>query len=243
MSEPRQPEPPQPSVGYGATLVTISQVITVGATGVLSLVIARMLGPSGAGGYNLVQTALLMIALFCSLGIENGVMFHVGGGRWPAAAALRQTTVAAAVLGTAGAAIGAVIALATADSVFGGVDIELVLLGLLATPFLLWWTYGSFLALATGEYAAYLRGPATQALLSLLLVTPGALLWELTGAIAGLVASHVIAGLTLWLTRADPHHPAHLRRPGLRCGCSHRRQAAGHHRARRQTHRPHEADP
>lgn len=193
-------EPAQRSVGYGATLVTISQVLTVGATGLLSLVIARSLGPSGAGAFNLVQTALLMIALFASLGIENGVMFHVGAGRWPAPEALRHVTAAAAALGTAGAAIGIVIALATADSVFDGVDLELVLLGMLATPFLLSWTYGSFLALATGDYGAYLRGPATQALLSLVLVTPAALVWELEGAVAGLVASHVAAALLLWIT-------------------------------------------
>ncbi len=190
--------PPQRSVGYGASVVTISQVVTVGATGVLSLVIARMLGPSGTGAYNLVQTALLMLALFASLGIENGIMFHVGGGRWNAAAALRQTTLAAMALGALGAAIGSLIALATADSVFDGVDIELVLLGMLGTPFVLWWTYGSFLALATGDYRAYLRGPAAQAVLSLALVAPGALLWELTGAVVALVCSHVVAAVLLW---------------------------------------------
>jgi O-antigen/teichoic acid export membrane protein len=179
-------------------VVTISQVLTVGATGLLSLVIARALGPSGAGAFNLVQTALLMLVLFSSLGIENGIMFHVGGGRWPAPAALRHTTVAASALGVLGAAIGALVALLTADSLFGGIDIELVLLGILGTPFVLWWTYGSFLALATGDYRAYLRGPALQALLSLAFVTPGALGWELEGAVVGLVASHVVAAVVLW---------------------------------------------
>jgi O-antigen/teichoic acid export membrane protein len=207
---------PQPSVGYGATMVTISQVITVGATGLLSLVIARSLGPSGTGAFNLFQTALLMLALLASLGIENGVMFHVGGGRWPAPDALRHTTLAAIGLGTLGAAIGAVIALATADSLFDGIDIELVLLGMLATPFLLWWTYGSFLALATGDYGAYLRGPATQAALSLLFVAPGALVWELPGAIGGLVASHVVAAALLWVKhRGALGHPGDASEPAL----------------------------
>lgn len=187
------------SVGFGATLVTISQLITVVATGLVGIAIARGLGPVGTGAFNLVQTALAILVLFVSLGIENGVMYYVGGGRWPAAEALGQTRRAALVLGLAAVAIGAAFAVLTADTLFDGVDTSIVLLGIAATPFMLWWTYGGYLALATGDYAGYLHGPAAQGVISLLLVAPAAILADLPTALLALLVSHIAAGVLLSL--------------------------------------------
>ena len=82
---------PRRTLGAGATLASLAQIGAALTGGLMGVVIARVLGPSGTGHVNLVLTAGLVLASICSLGVEVGLNYHVSGRRWPAPAALRPS--------------------------------------------------------------------------------------------------------------------------------------------------------
>jgi O-antigen/teichoic acid export membrane protein len=73
-------------------------------------------------------------------------------------------------------------------------------------PFALTWFYVSFIALATDRYEAYVIPPAAQSALALALVAPGALAFDISGAVVGLALSNVIVGsaTAIWARRTLP---------------------------------------
>ncbi|MEA2388740.1 MAG: hypothetical protein QOG41_1513, partial [Thermoleophilaceae bacterium] len=67
----------QRTVGAGATVVTASQLVTAGALGLTGVVIARVLGDADTGSFNVVLSALVLLAIPSSLGIELGASYRV----------------------------------------------------------------------------------------------------------------------------------------------------------------------
>ena len=228
MSDAAQPAPgtgARRSVGAGATVATASQVVTALALGLTGLVVARVLGAGDTGRFNVVLSALVLLAIPSSLGVELGVSYRVSGRRWAPGEALRQVQLAALGLGLAGAAVGLGLGALGADTAFAGIPLSTLALALAALPFLLSWTYSSYVALAVDGYEAYGLTPAAQSLGALVLVAALAPSFGLRGAVIGLAGSHALAsaGILAWGLRR-------LARPAagwLRGALSELRAAAG----------------
>jgi O-antigen/teichoic acid export membrane protein len=210
---------PVPPLAAGASLVTLSQVVTAVAGAAMSVAVARILGAAGTGAFNLIQSATLIAIAFSSLGIEVGISYLVAAGRWAAWQALRQAVLAAAVLGIVGGGVAYAVIIAVADSAFEGVvSTTALVVGLAAVPFGIAVGYGSYLGLAQHRYRLYLLGPAGQALAALVLVSLLAAVWGLTAAIAGLTLAWAVSAIVLlamgvrlwpargpWLVKAPRH--------------------------------------
>jgi O-antigen/teichoic acid export membrane protein len=202
-------------VGAGATLITSSSFVTAAAGGLMGVVVARLLGADGAGAFNVVISALFILTVFSTLGIEIGLSYFASGPRWHAGDALRQVQLAAVALGLAGAGVGMSIAALTGGSAFSGIPFWTAALGLAALPFVLSWTFGSYLALALDRYEAAAVPPAAQACVALVLVGALAPWLDLGGAVAAVAAAHVLvaAGTLAWgVRRLPPARPGWLSR-------------------------------
>jgi O-antigen/teichoic acid export membrane protein len=193
-SAPRSPVPP---LAAGASLVTLSQVVTAVAGAAMSVAVARLLGAAGTGAFNLILSATLLAVAFSSLGIEVGISYLVASRRWPAWQALRQSAIAAVVLGIVGGAVTFGVIVVAGDAAFEGIGTGALVVGMAAVPFGIAVGYGSYLGLAQHRYRLYLYGPAGQAVAALVVVSLLAAVWGLTAAIVGLTLAWAVSALLL----------------------------------------------
>ena len=156
---------------------------------------ARVLGPDGAGDFNILLSTLGLLLVITALGIDYAVTYFVSRGEWRPSTALRQVAVAAAVLGLAGAAAGMAFAALTADSVFGGIGLDTVAITMAALPFALYVLFASNLALALDRYRLYAAAPALQGLVTLVAIVPLLATMDLQGAALAVLAGRVVTGV------------------------------------------------
>jgi len=187
------------------------------AGGVTTIVLARLLGPQGWGRYYVAQSLIVILLAATTLGVEHGIAYLVGGGRWPARAAMESAAKVAALTGTVGAVAGLVVRLLV-PSAFAGLSVWLTALALVGLPFALAWLYASYVALASDHYEASMSMPAAQAVLVLALGVPGAVAFGVAGAVAGMTLASIGVGVAalLWGARRLPDtgrgQPGQLRR-------------------------------
>ena len=108
-------------------------------------------------------------------------------------------------------------AFALEDSLFRGVSLTSLAVGVARCPFALSWTYSSFAALATDRYEAYATAIGAQNVVALLLGGGLGAAFGVTGAVAGVSASHALValGIYIWGARAFGAAPVGwLRRRG-----------------------------
>lgn len=192
------PAPARPLTG-GAVMSAASR-ITVAATGAAAtILVARLLGPTGTGDYALAQTLIMLLTIATTLGVEHGITYYVSSHRWSAAEAYRSAQRVALVSGLAGAALGLGARLAV-PSAFGDLSVATVAVAVAALPFALSWLYATYLALATDRYEAYALPPALQSATALGTVAVLAVLFEAPGAVAGFTLAHVVTALVVALT-------------------------------------------
>lgn len=182
-------------VGVGASVVSISYASSAIAGGLTTLVVARLLGPTGAGAYSVVLATLAGLTILAALGLDTSALYHVGGRTWGAADALRQLQIAALVFGLAALGIGAALAGSLRDSAFRGVGPSTLILGLAALPFALSWSYGSAVALAREKYERAALPPVIQAIAGLLLTSAFAPWFGVVGAVSAITLAHAIAAV------------------------------------------------
>ncbi len=173
----------------GASRVTVA--VTGAATGIY---VARLLGPSGAGGYAIAQSLIALLTVASTLGVEHGIAYYVSTGRWSVLSAHRDAQRVALVSGIVGASLG-ILARVAVPSAFGGLSLATTALAAFALPFALSWFYLSYVALAVDHYEAYVLPPTLQSTLGLVFVGVLGALYGLPGAVAGLVSSHVITAV------------------------------------------------
>jgi len=174
--------------------------ITVAATGAAAtILVARLLGPDGTGGYALAQTLILLLTMATTLGVEHGIAYYVASGRWDAAAAYRSAQRVALVSGAAGALLGLLLRLLI-PAAFDGLSVATTAAAAAALPFALSWLYATYLALATDRYEAYALPPALQSGTALVLVAVLAETFGLPGAVAGFALAHVVTALAVAAT-------------------------------------------
>jgi O-antigen/teichoic acid export membrane protein len=198
MSADADPSPARPLTG-GAVMSAASR-ITVAVTGAAATtLVARLLGPEGAGGYAIAQTLILVLTVATTLGVEHGIAYYVSSGRWAAAPAYRSAQRVAIVSGLAGMALAFGVRLLV-PSAFGDLSVGTTAIAIAALPFSLSWLYATYLALATDRYEAYALPPALQSATALIFVAVLAALFDVAGAVAGFALAHVVTALAVAAT-------------------------------------------
>lgn len=189
--------------------------LTVTATGAATtILIARLLGPDGSGGYYIAQSVLLLLTVLTTLGVEHGIAYYVSSGAWAARPAYVAALRAAAVVGTVGALAGITARLLVPEA-FGHLSLWMTVVTCAALPFGLAWFYLTFVALAVDRYEAFVVPPAALSALTMVLAGAGAIAFGLGGAVAGAAVATVAIGAcaVLWgLRRLAP--PAGAEPPG-----------------------------
>ncbi len=218
-------EPPAPRPMTGGAAMGAASRISVAVTGALTtIIIARLLGPSGTGGFAVALTIVYVLVVLTTFGVEHGVAYYVSGGGWGARHAFKVVMEFAPVVGVIGALLG-VAARVLFPAPFGSLSVLECALAAFALPFALAWFYGSYVALADDHYEGFVLPPAVQSAAGLVFVVALAIPFGLIGAITALLISHVIAATVtfLWgrrrLSRREdgPQQPGQLRR-ALRFG-------------------------
>ncbi len=93
VSEPRR------HLGAGAALSVVVQGGPLLAAGVLSIVLARTIGPSGNGRFALLVTLTGIATMVVSLGLTAGITYEVSRRRWSVRQAFRTSYGIAPMLG------------------------------------------------------------------------------------------------------------------------------------------------
>jgi O-antigen/teichoic acid export membrane protein len=189
MTEPRR------NLGAGAALSVIVQGGPLLAGAVLSIVLARKIGPSGNGHFALLVTLVGLTSIIASLGLTAGIVYEVSRSRWSTRDVFRTSYVAALVLGLGAFVGGFAIFRLTHDSVFGGIPTWVALLALSSLPMVLAYQYAYSILLARERYEAYAGLELSYSLTLLLLGAGLAIPFGLPGAVIGLLAAAIVAAL------------------------------------------------
>jgi O-antigen/teichoic acid export membrane protein len=193
------------SLRGGAVLSAVSRFAVAGAGALTTVLVARLLGPAGAGAFAVAASAVTMLTVATTLGVGHGVMYYVAAGRWDAGHAWRSVQRLGLALALAGIALGLTVR-ALVPATFHGLSPWMTIATVAALPFGICWLFATYVALAADRYEAYALPPVLQALATLGLVALlGATLGR-AGAIAGLLGAYVLTALatTLWSRRWLP---------------------------------------
>jgi O-antigen/teichoic acid export membrane protein len=165
------------------------------AGGVLSIVIARTIGPSGNGRFALLVTLTGFAAMFVSLGLTAGLTYEISRRRWSVRQAFRTTYLAALVLGLAGFLGGLGFFVLTHETVFRGIPTGLAILALSELPAVLAFQYADVIMLARERYESYAGLELAHSATFLVIGAGLAIPFGLTGAVIGLPAAAVVGAL------------------------------------------------
>ena len=179
------------------------------AAAVLSIVLARTIGPSANGRFALLATLTGIVALVVSLGLTAGITYEVSRRRWSVAHAFHASYAGGLVLGLVGFLGGLAFFELTQDSVFHGMRTELAVVALASLPPLLAYQFADSILLARERYEGYAVLEVSHSAVLLLVGAGLAIPFGLTGAVIGLPAAALagaVAGVILLSreTRRDP---------------------------------------
>jgi O-antigen/teichoic acid export membrane protein len=182
-------------LGVGAAFSVFVQGGPLLAAAVLSIVLARTIGPSGNGRFALLATLAGLVGIVVSLSLSAGITYEVSRRRWSVKQAFRTTYAMSLALGIAGFGIGLVAFLLAHDSVFNGIRTELAVLALASLPPALAYQYADSILLAREHYESY-AGLELSYSATLLFVGAGlAIPFGLSGAVVGLFTAAFIGAL------------------------------------------------
>jgi O-antigen/teichoic acid export membrane protein len=188
--------PPDRPLTGGAAMVGLSRGAVAVTGAATTIVVAHLLGPTGAGSYAIAQTVIILLTVATTLGAEHGIVFYVSSGRWAVRRAFYCSQRLALVSGLVGVGV-AVIARLLVPHAFRGLSVPLTLAAAAALPFALAWLYASYVALATARYEQYVLPPALQSALALALVASFGAIDGVRGAVLGFTIAHVLTALGL----------------------------------------------
>lgn len=117
------------------TLLTMgTKVIVLGLGLLISVLLARSLGPDGRGIYTLAILYPTLIVTFLNFGIGSATVYHVAQRRHPLVDVFSSDTLVILVIGTVGIVIGALLPRIFPGSIFPEVPDNYMLLSLLLVP-------------------------------------------------------------------------------------------------------------
>jgi O-antigen/teichoic acid export membrane protein len=177
------------------------------AAGVLSVVLARTIGPSGNGRFALLATLAGLTAMVASLGLSAGLSYAVSRRRWSVRRSFRTSYGLSFVLGALGVLGGLAVFAVVRGSVFGGIETWLAVLALASIPPVLAYQYADAILLARERYEGFAALEISHSSTLLAIGAGLAIPFGLTGAVVGLPAAAVagaLAGVVL-LARELPH--------------------------------------
>jgi O-antigen/teichoic acid export membrane protein len=189
VSEPRR------HLGAGAALSVLAQGGPLLAAAVLSVVLARTIGPSGNGRYVLLLTLVGLTSMVVSLGLHSGITYEVSRRRWSVRRAFHTSYRMAVVLGLVGILGGLGFFLLTKSTVFGGISTWVALLALASLPLTLAYEYAASILLARERYEQYTSLLLVHAATLMLIGAGLAIPFGLSGAVVGIPASAVIGAV------------------------------------------------
>jgi O-antigen/teichoic acid export membrane protein len=194
---------PQRHLAFGTLIATGAQIAPLVASAAISLVIARLYGPSRTGVMSLVMNLFDVVLMIFTLGLSSGITYLVSRREWPLQRASRDIWLAASGLGCAGAVCGITFYLLTRDTILRGVTPPLAIVSLASLPFAIAWAFGAAIALGRDRYEAYATFEIGNALVLLLSGVLLAILFGLMGAVAAFAAANVATAVVagLWLRR------------------------------------------
>jgi O-antigen/teichoic acid export membrane protein len=186
MTEPRR------HLGAGAAVSVVVQGGPLIAAGVLSIVLARTIGPAGNGHFVLLATLTGIASMVVSLGLTAGITYEVSRRRWSVREAFRTSYLAAFALGVVGFLGGLGFFALTHELVFAGVPTALAIVALSSLPPLLAYQFAYSIMLARERYEGY--AALTLANSTTLLAIGGGLAipFGLDGAVVGLLAAALV---------------------------------------------------
>jgi O-antigen/teichoic acid export membrane protein len=196
-------------LGAGAALSVVAQGGPLLAAGVLSIVLARTIGPSGNGRYVLLATLVGITSMVVSLGLHAGITYEVSRGLWSVADAFRTSYRIALVAGCVGIVGAYAFYALTRETVFGGIETDVALLALASLPPVIAYEYGAAILLARERYEGYTTMLSVHAAVLLVVGAGLAVPYGLPGAIVGLPASALLgAALGAWLLGSEARQDA-----------------------------------
>jgi len=187
----RAPATETRSMAGGAFLASVARVAFVVAGGGVSILVARLLGPEGSGGFLVISSLMFTLAALGTVGLEIGVGWMLGSGRWDRQSALASTAFAALALGVVTAAIGFGVYLLAADTAFENIETGVALTALAALPPALLLTIFTQAAIATQRYEAAAAIGLATAVIYVAGVAALAVAFGLEGAVGGLLVGQI----------------------------------------------------
>lgn len=163
----------------------------------LILIVARLLGPAGAGTYSVALLLPTLLAQLATLGLSNSSVYFIASGKVGLQSAWAASRDAFAVAGVAGLAFGLGLVLLFGEAAFPGIPLAVVLAALLTLPCQLYAVATSSFLQALQNFQAFnklaLVQPGIACLSLLILMTLGEV--DLLSVMAVAVLSHFIACL------------------------------------------------
>jgi O-antigen/teichoic acid export membrane protein len=182
-------------LGAGAALSVLVQGGPLFAATVLSVVLARTIGPSGNGRFALLVTLIGFTSLIASISLTAGIAYEVSRRRWSVRSAFRTSYLAALALGVAGALAGLAVFMLLQHNVFRGIGLWVTVLALSSLPPTFAYQHAEWIMLARERYEGYAGIEVSRSLVFVVVGAGLAIPFGLTGAVAGLPASAVVAAI------------------------------------------------
>lgn len=138
-----------------ATITFVVQVIALILSVLISVIIARALGPEGRGIFSLALLLPAFLVYFTSSSIGQAAIYYLGKEKYRPAEVLGNNIIIAIITGIVSVILGVVIILFFGDELFPNVPEAYLFLTLISLPFQLIFGYVSFILLGLQKVAAY----------------------------------------------------------------------------------------
>jgi O-antigen/teichoic acid export membrane protein len=184
----------------GAAYAAGSQAVAAAGLALTNVIVARSLGPTGTGQFNVLVTVVLFAIVFAPLGLDYGITYFVGAKRWAAGAAFRDAQLVVAMATPVAVVILWLVPPTLVEDIYGSLDSGTVLAALASIPFAVSWTLTAAVALAVTDYRTYALAPVVQAVGMCVLTSTGAIAFGIVGAALGLAAANASAAVMAWLS-------------------------------------------
>lgn len=167
---------------------------------VISILMARSLGPNGNGQYVLVLLLPTMLTTFLNFGISPAIVYHLGSNAVSIKNAVRTLFKFWIVISLLGLAIGCVVVYFWGDQFLPGVPPSLLAIGLLIYPIALLQTFLLSLLQGKQDFRSYNLAVIVSPVITLTLAIPFVLFfhWGAIGAITAYTFGQITGIITIW---------------------------------------------